>query len=250
MLVLLLVTTVVSLGVSMLLAIRLLKLARQTRRVPEAAIGLSFLLAGVIGYSLMVAGAAPAMMERVELSRRLMATGYMLISVGVVLTYLFTWRVFRPTESWAGIFFGVAAVTVIFTGVPDNIPALSEPSAQLTGPAFFGFWLGMIARVGSGAWGAAEAIRYYCQMRKRLAVGLAKPLVTNRFLLWGLASLAATFIFIVTSLREDRATIMTPANMTLISLLTLTAAISQWLAFFPPRRYVRWIERSQALGNA
>ena len=40
-------------------------------------------------------------------------------------------------------------------------------------------------------WGAVESLRYYALMRRRLRLGLADPLVTNRFLLWGLGIGAA-----------------------------------------------------------
>jgi hypothetical protein len=39
---------------------------------------------------------------------------------------------------------------------------------------------------------------------------------------------------------------MSPTHIALISTLTLTAAIAQWLAFFPPRAYLHWI-RGQAV---
>ena len=49
------IATIASLTVSAVLAVRLLRLAQRTRERPEFAIGLAFLVAGVIGYSLMLA---------------------------------------------------------------------------------------------------------------------------------------------------------------------------------------------------
>ena len=43
----------------------------------------------------------------------------------------------------------------------------------------------------SSLWGAAESLRYFSMMRRRAKLGLADPLVTNRFLLWGLGIGAA-----------------------------------------------------------
>ncbi|MFK7894917.1 MAG: hypothetical protein AB8G23_03725 [Myxococcota bacterium] len=36
-------------------------------------------------------------------------------------------------------------------------------------------------------WGFCEALRYYAQMRRRLTLGLADPVVANRFLPSGMA---------------------------------------------------------------
>ena len=37
------------------------------------------------------------------------------------------------------------------------------------------------------AWGGFEALRYFFLLRRRQALGLADPVVTNRFLLWAIA---------------------------------------------------------------
>ena len=56
------------LAVSLAVGTRLLLLARRTRRLPELAMGLNFLLAGFIGYALLVAAGLGAR-EAVELVR-------------------------------------------------------------------------------------------------------------------------------------------------------------------------------------
>jgi len=41
------------------------------------------------------------------------------------------------------------------------------------------------------SWAGFESIRYYKMQSRRLLLGLADPIVTDRFRLWGLSMLAA-----------------------------------------------------------
>ena len=83
------------LAVSTVVGIRLLLLARRTRRLPELAIGLDFILAGSIGYGLLIA------VESLHLfvppySGWASFAGVTAISAGTACLALFTRRVFRP----------------------------------------------------------------------------------------------------------------------------------------------------------
>jgi hypothetical protein len=100
-----------------------------------------------------------------------------------------------------------------------------------------GFWV----RAGSYAWSAAEAGRYYGLMRRRLAVGLADPVVADRFRLWAISSSAITAAFLVFYMgklwAENVATSVPVLAAT--SAVGLIAALSMWLAFVPPAAYLR-----------
>jgi len=134
---------------------------------------------------------------------------------------------------------GVLAITVI----PLSGDAAGSTPTQLSPLTV----LGDATRMGAGAWGAFESLRYFTLMRRRLRIGLAEPAVTNRFLLWGIATLTTSGIFFATSTLmrlqfapKDAA--LTPELMIIVSLGTVGAAIVQWLAFIPPAFYLRWIE--------
>jgi hypothetical protein len=230
-----------SVAVSLVLGIRLLRLWSRSRQLPELAIGVSFLAAGVMGYIATVLGNPGTAGFPEVMAYRAMVSGIGLISVGVALTYLFVWKVFRPDTVWARELFWIASVTLLFTILPisgnEGVRAQVSPITVI----------GDLARFGGGAWGAWESLRYFGLMRKRVRLGLAEPAVANRFLLWGIASLSTGTIFLVTSTAVRLSLSpadgsVTPGVMTLISLLTLLTAVSQWLAFLPPVRYTRWIE--------
>jgi len=237
-----------SVVVSLVLGVRLLRLWSRSRQLPELAIGSSFIFAGVMGYIATVFGNPGTVALPDAVAYWVMVSGIGLISVGVGLTYFFVWKVFRPDAAWARWLFWVASVTLLLTVAP-----ISGDSGVVVQVNIMTV-VGDLVRFGGGAWGACESLRYFGLMRKRMRVGLAEPAVTNRFLLWGGASLATGTIFLVTSTAVRLALSpadgsVTPGVMTLISLLTLVTAVSQWLAFLPPARYTCWIE-SRAIAAA
>ena len=52
------------------------------------------------------------------------------------------------------------------------------------------YWVSWVLRTGALLWLAFESLRYWSLLRRRLRLGLADPLVTNRFLLLGIWALA------------------------------------------------------------
>jgi hypothetical protein len=247
MLALLGISTLASLVASAVLGFRLLRLARRTGELPELIIGSAFLGAGVVGYVLMLIGAGGAQVMPAELALRFFLAGYLAISGGVVLTYLFVWRVFRPSSKLARVFVGIVCPVVAVTGLPFALPTLGNVNEQPHGLAMVVFWVGHAVRIGSGAWGALEAGHYYLAMRKRLRLGLAEPVVANRIALWGVASLGAVMSFASTAVANasngSMEDVMSPGQILLISSVTLAVATCQWLAFLPPRWYLAWVER-------
>jgi len=90
-------------------------------------------------------------------------------------------------------------------------------------------------------------------MRKRQALGLADPVVTNRFLMWGVgAALASlgTGIATVTALLTDVSPLESAAIVGSSSAHGFAAAIAIWLAFLPPAPYQRWLRRRHAQTTA
>jgi hypothetical protein len=92
-------------------------------------------------------------------------------------------------------------------------------------------------------WAAFEAFRYHALMSKRRALGLADPVVVNRFLLWGVASLFSVAAIWTISLpailglplvEQQR---LAPVSMSVTAVWGIGAISSYWLTFFPPAWY-------------
>jgi hypothetical protein len=161
------------------------------------------------------------------------------INVGAGAMAFFAWWVFRR-ESPAGR----VALAALALGLAGGF------LGQLVGGGFAlearrgdpWYWIGFVCRMGVYAWMALESFLYHARMRRRLRHGLADALVTNRFLLWGLASacvvasgsLAALELAAGAGARAPTV----PARMALFA----TTALAVWLTFFPPRFYRRWLE--------
>lgn len=237
MLVLLLVATLASLVASSVLGARLLRLAHRTREIPELAIGTSFIVAGVIGYVMMLMGNPGTPGLTPEQAFRCFAAGYALIGFGVACIYVFIWRTFRPDAPWALALAIAGCVLLLCTGLPEKGPEGGQAIAR--GPSF---WIGVAARVGGGTWGAVESYRWWRLLRRRLRLGLADAVVTNRFFLWGTANVSTSVIFVATTFSSGSEDQVLSGTMILtISSLTLLTACTQWLAFFPFRGYRAWI---------
>ena len=104
-------------------------------------------------------------------------------------------------------------------------------------------------------WACFESLRYWLRMRRRLALGLADPVVTNRFALWSLwTGVLAALPIVVLAARaaaygavgDERAEVLR-AVLPIVRLTILmgvtTAFVCIWLSFFPPRA---WVARLRA----
>ncbi len=223
-------------------AIRLIGVALRTRRTPELWGALFFLGTG-IGIPLRLIGHAQALADPAAAAQLAMTT--------------FTWRVFRPAAAWARLLAALmilgilGSTTLLFlTGATSNEQSLAMAVTNAT-------------RVAPMAWAFVESLRYFRAMRRRSALGLADPVVTNRFLLWscwvgGLALLPTLTL----SLRQlgrlaaalgmsDAAAIaqspLLGATLRAIFLASgLLAAVALSLSFSPPKRYLRLVQRRAA----
>lgn len=244
MIVLLGVASLVSLVAALVLGIRLLRLASRTRGAPELALGLGFLLGGFFGLlCILVGNPAAGSGMAPETGELLFRVGMTLLAIGVSCTYVFVWQTFRAGAPIARV---VTAAAIVVIAV-SLWPIWSQPvELAMVHPLYY---VGDAARFAGMFWGCVEALGYHTTMRRRRALGLADPVVTNRFLLWGVAMAAGA------------GTIVTSTYMTLsgnvdpnawpylvLAVLTTISPVAQWLAFFPPRWYAARIGRQVATG--
>ncbi len=227
---------------SLAIGLRLVWLARRNRGLPELLIGLGILGIGPAGFACSIF-ALLAGEGRPALASALLVGAQLAISVGALSAYVFNWTVFRRSEAWARLVVGGAAV--LFAGVFLGRLATDGFTLPIRlGPLFH---LSSIGTTGCLLWGSFESLRYYALMRRRARIGLADPLLTNRFLLWGLGigsagvgSLISVGVMIVTGQALRELDWLTLSN----SLFGLASAVLMWVAFLPPAAYRRWIEQT------
>jgi hypothetical protein len=219
--------------------VRLVRLWGRTRQLPELLIGIGVLGIGPVGFGLatlaeLLRGAHP------RVASLLVAVALLAVSSGVVAKAQFNWHVYRRDQAWlAG---AVSAAAVVLAGcwlvdLADSFRAPYVPSLT--------YFLRSGLQVACLLWGSAEALVYWRKMRRRLRLGLADPLVTNRFFLWGLGAGAAgvgSAVGIAAQLVTGRSPLELSWVMLSSSLHGLVAAVAMWLAFLPTRSYLRFIE--------
>ena len=84
-------------------------------------------------------------------------------------------------------------------------------------------------------------------MRRRLALGLADPITTHRFALWGIAAGSAgtgTVVGLSAVALQGFEMVMAPSILASSSAFGTVSALAMWIAFFPPRAYRMRYERA------
>jgi len=229
---------------SIVVAVRLLALHRRSGAAPELLLGSMLLLCVGVGYPLMIA-ADRTSAER-SVAFQLIAT--LAINVGFSLLFEFTRRVFQPRAPWARAFAGAGAIVLLGTVVHrwtwfrthGAMRASDEPYAEMllqTGPVAVAY-----------LWTAWESLRYHALMRRRVKLGLADAVVTNRFLVWGLMASCATagvlLNLVAGALRVN--VFVSPTILLASSCTGLGQTIGLVLAFVPPRPYTAWVRARAA----
>jgi hypothetical protein len=230
-------------------AIRLLMLARRNRGLPEFLLGLSLLLGGTFGASMEAGGmAVMASVEDLTVVGKLLLAGKLFGLVALVCQGLFIWKVFRPEARWApamvGLMFACSGTALLGFWLHGTFTTAQIPMSW--------FWLELIGRTMGSVWLVSEAVRYYRLMRKRMHLGLADPVVCNRFLLWAVAGSCgvAMMLTAVPPLLFPLSTHPLMAwDIVMFSTAGIGFCIAYSLVFFPPASYLRWVGQ-RAAGRA
>ena len=223
-----------------LLGARLLLAGRRTRTAPELAYGSALLLMAIgavvrlVVYGIL--GGGP------EYHAQMIAAG---------VTRIFTLMalccgihvIFRPGVAWSKVL--VAAYGLLGLGGLAVVVAYPNGIAE-AGPIYS---LGDLVAGLVAVWGAAESFSYWGKLRKRLALGLADPVTTEQFRMWGVSfTFAAIAGFIVagaTVVLKAPITGFPPALVAVqICLVGMTGLT--WLAFYPPQRFQAWMRARHA----
>lgn len=214
--------------------LRMLWVARRTRQLPETAFGITC-AGGALGATLLVIGSGTLTGEE---SYPLWALSVVAISVGVAALYVGVWRIYRLGSLWGAALAAVGIlallVSVVLRLLPGEIVQQSEPNASLL--------LNQLASIVGYGWASIEGFRYWVLMRRRLALGLADPLTTHRFLFWAVAAAAAALnspiIFYGAFVAQVKLN-MLPVLFFWLQANLLVSAVGMWFSFFPPAFYRR-----------
>jgi len=226
--------------VSLIVGIRLLGLARRTRRLAEFAMGIGLVLIAGLGYPLMMLARFGEFLP--EQARLVLLVGYQFCQIiGISFVALFNWRVFRPSSRWAGVL-----VMAVATGMLGCfIGQVLSPGLRAFMYANEGIWtLSSPLTILPLGWAGLESLRYHLLMRRRQRLGLADPVVTDRFRLWAIGTLTAggmsaySFLSLILGVDVNA----TPEGPAILGAFGVIAACALWLAFLPPSTYRRWLE--------
>jgi len=230
--------------------VRLLRLAFRTRSLPELLLGgglcsLTFVTLPAIILALAVRVGGP------ELRIALFAAG--LVPAAGLATCLnaFTALVFRPHSATAWCVVALAAVVSAagaFGSVEARAAALDADrvvsagqSALLIAPCLWGM-----------LWTGAESLRYHRKLRRRLALGLADPVVCDRFRLWAIGNLGAVVgtAVMAASLFAGWRFVSHPVPQLALAGAGLSLSVAWFLAFLPPEAYLARLRAPRAKAPA
>ncbi|MEB2346003.1 MAG: hypothetical protein OZ948_14840 [Deltaproteobacteria bacterium] len=217
---------------------RLLWVVRRTRRAPELLLGAGVLLVTTVSLPLSLASGFGGAADRVHVG--LWGVSELITQVGILCLYGFAQQTFRPAVGWARGIVGAAAL-VMPIALAGALRGLAAAPPGTLSVAATGAWLLVchLGYAGAFVWTAIEAFAHFGRARRRLALGLADPVVTNRFALIAIYGVACTGISLANAaavvLERNIATslvVVLPAG-----LLAPVASGAMLLAILPPAWY-------------
>jgi hypothetical protein len=165
---------------------------------------------------------------------------------------LFVRTVFRPHERWAKALAGVMFVCLWGGQLGWEL----GNGYRSAGPGN-AFWFLRYAVIWSyPVWTMVESYRYYALMRRRLAIGLADPLLANRFFLWGTGALGTGLATWISSLpflwvgRPELLLAWTPTVQIVVASVGVATVLAYLLTFLPPAFYRRWLLGADAAAGS
>lgn len=167
------------------------------------------------------------------------AIALILLKASLVLALVFTRAVFRPAH-FAGTLLVVAGGLALAASLALDLSELGDAGVR---PDSAAFRIGQCVTAVPLGWLAVETWLERGRSRRGVILGLADPVVVNRFELW-CATAAALAASCATALAESFAAgapFAFEAMRALRGLLAIVAGLGVWLSFAPPRRYVAWV---------
>ncbi len=246
----LLISSTAFLGASGLVGLRLLWQAHQTRKLPELLMGLG-LVCVIFVYLPIVAWSGLGRASTGEVKTAALAFGSCFMWLGFSCLFAFTWKTFRPDREWAmWLTFAMSSLMAASCGGMVACLLASPPDV----PSFEAakLWTGLVRvpMIVSFSWTSYEGITNHMMCRRRQALGLSDPVVTNRFLLWSIVGIIQSSINVVSlTLHVNGVGMMrSPTALFVVAFGSFVGSILMILTFFPPAMYLNLL-RDRASGQ-
>lgn len=224
--------------------LRLLWVAAHDGGSPAWSCGLGFTLIALLGYPLStLAGVGRVPVGEVNLVAG--GAGVLLTAAGLASFYAFTLTAFRSGTAWAWAF-TIGAIVLLGLTAFGQIVALATADPTTSSAEATRSWSHGVSALSTicYAWIAVEGLGEWAKSRKRVALGLGDPVVSNRILLWGLFGLSTTGLnLFLLGLRVAGESSTGLASQAALAVFGLLASIAVTLAFVPPRW---WTDRVRA----
>jgi hypothetical protein len=229
---------------SLTVGVHLVALWRRNGQLPELLIGLGVLGIGPVGFGCITFGQILHADHDIA-ARAVFAIGIFAASGGAFAKYVFNYTVYhRDNRAVRGLTWAAGAgLLACYVGawIENGFSAIQYIDTS--------YFLRTLLQIGCLLWGSTEALRYWRMMRRRMRLGLADAVVTNRFFLWGVGAGAAgvgTAVGLTAQVLIGRPPLEIPWVTLSSSMHGLVAAVAMWLAFVPSEGYRRFIEERTA----
>jgi hypothetical protein len=224
--------------------LRLLIMHRRTGMLPELLLGIG-LLCMVTGVPLLaLSGLGRGLVGDLRFAPMIFGLG--LFSLSMICLCAFTWRTFRPEARWGGLVVATVGSAQVAAAIgAAAVLAATGPEIETTAAAVGWLVALRVPGIVNFVWTGSEAYRQWRMARRRLAVGIGDPVVTNRFALWCAVGVFCTANNLVSTWLQSRGMgpVAHPAGAALIALSGVISAALLWLVFMTPERYRAWVTR-------
>jgi hypothetical protein len=219
-----------------LLGLHMLGAAFRRRALAEAWIG-AFFVASAIGAETAMRAIGST---DLALAPRWLSVGVCALTVATASGYAFTYTVFRRGEPWARAIVLAGTLLAVWGARCQLSGASGTPDVTGLRVEF------LVGRIACFCWGTYEAMHAYAMARRRLALGMADPIVVNRFLLFGLwfGAMGIMPLTLAVTRILGGAPAQAAANGVGPKLVGCLMVVALMLTFFPPRGYQQWVTRS------
>ncbi len=232
--------------IALWVGVKMLRMSQRTRRGPELLVGLAFLAGGMIGYPFNIA-ATVLWASNPDLAFAAYALGQIGMASSAMLA-LAAWQVmFAPSSSLARAFLGAWGV---------GMAALLLVSVRTTQPdpsRFASSWYAVLLfwQLTCYAIVAVAALHHAFMLRRREALGLADPVVTNRMLFWGITEISVSLQYLITlcSIAVAKLGMAGLFSPMIIAVLGMIAATATYVAFGTQTAGVGWTRARVSAGS-